>query len=55
MVDLEREFTIQSYRHHLGEMSRELLEMQFLKLLEEYLNLCDELNYDDEEGWDDGD
>lgn len=40
---LEREFTLQSYRHHLAAMPRDLLEGQFLLLLEEYLYLCDAL------------
>lgn len=40
---LEREFTLHSYRHHLADMPRDLLEAQFLMLLEEYLGLCDYL------------
>ena len=39
--NLEREFTLCSYRVHLPEMPRDLLEMQFLQLLEDYLALRD--------------
>lgn len=39
--NLEREFTLCSYRVHLPEMPRDLLEMQFLQLLEDYLTLRD--------------
>ena len=38
---IEREFTLHSYRIHLAEMPRDLLEMQFLQLLENYLALRD--------------
>jgi hypothetical protein len=38
---LEREFTLHSTRHHLALMPRDLLEGQFLILLEGYLALQD--------------
>lgn len=38
---IEREFTLHSFRLHLPEMPRDLLEMQFLQLLENYLDLRD--------------
>lgn len=38
---LEREFTLHSTRHHLALMPRDLLEGQFLILLEDYLALRD--------------
>jgi hypothetical protein len=38
---LEREFTLHSTRHHLPLMPRDLLEWQFLLLLEDYLVLRD--------------
>ncbi len=38
---LEQKFTIETYRRHLPEMPRDLLEMQFLQLLENYLALRD--------------
>lgn len=47
---LEREFILQSYRHHLADLPRDLLEGQFLLLLEEYLGLCDYLEEDDDDG-----
>jgi hypothetical protein len=38
---LEREFTLHSVRHHLPLMPRDLLEGQYLILLEDYLVLRD--------------
>jgi hypothetical protein len=40
---LEREFTLHSTRYHLALMPRDLLEGQFLILLEDYLALRDVL------------
>lgn len=40
---LEREFTLHSTRYHLMAMPRDLLEGQYLLLLEEYLFLRDHL------------
>lgn len=40
---LEREFTLHSTRHHLALMPRDLLEGQFLVLLEDYLAIRDRL------------
>ena len=53
MLPLEREFRIHAYRHHLAKLPRDLLEQQFLMLLEEYLALCDylEIPADDRCDW----